>query len=70
MYHREYFDENFDNIWNDYRHDPLDPLDILGFGMSQKVDEIRRLNIKIDKMANSMIGVQGLLERFMLDQKE
>uniref|UniRef100_A0A915L8Q7 Uncharacterized protein n=1 Tax=Romanomermis culicivorax TaxID=13658 RepID=A0A915L8Q7_ROMCU len=58
---------NFDNIWVDYHHDPLDDL---GFEMSQKKDEIRQLNGKIDKMVDLMIGVQGLLGRFVLDQKE
>uniref|UniRef100_A0A915HR65 Uncharacterized protein n=1 Tax=Romanomermis culicivorax TaxID=13658 RepID=A0A915HR65_ROMCU len=38
--------------------------------MSRKDDEIGRQNIKIDKMANSIIGVQGPLERFVLDKKE
>uniref|UniRef100_A0A915ILJ3 Uncharacterized protein n=1 Tax=Romanomermis culicivorax TaxID=13658 RepID=A0A915ILJ3_ROMCU len=63
----------FDDLYSDsiriidYHHDSLDDL---GFEMSQKDDEIQRLNAKIDKMADSMIGVQGLLERFILDQKE
>uniref|UniRef100_A0A915KFE4 Uncharacterized protein n=1 Tax=Romanomermis culicivorax TaxID=13658 RepID=A0A915KFE4_ROMCU len=38
--------------------------------MSQKDEEIRWLNVKIDNMADLVIGVQGLLERFILDQKE
>uniref|UniRef100_A0A915I440 Uncharacterized protein n=1 Tax=Romanomermis culicivorax TaxID=13658 RepID=A0A915I440_ROMCU len=66
-YHREYINENFDNIRDNYHHDLLDDL---RFEMSQKDDQIRRLNVKIDKKADSMIGVQGLLVRFILDQKE
>uniref|UniRef100_A0A915I0G3 Uncharacterized protein n=1 Tax=Romanomermis culicivorax TaxID=13658 RepID=A0A915I0G3_ROMCU len=67
MYHPEYVNQNFDNIWDNYRHDLLDDL---RFEMSQKDHKIKWLNVKIDKMADSMIGVQGLLERFVLDQKE
>uniref|UniRef100_A0A915J577 Uncharacterized protein n=1 Tax=Romanomermis culicivorax TaxID=13658 RepID=A0A915J577_ROMCU len=54
-------------IWDDYCHNPLDELQ---FEMSQKDDEIQQLNVKIDKMADSMIGVQELLEKFVLDQRE
>uniref|UniRef100_A0A915HRP2 Uncharacterized protein n=1 Tax=Romanomermis culicivorax TaxID=13658 RepID=A0A915HRP2_ROMCU len=52
---------------DNYHHDPLDKL---WFEMSQKDDEIRRLSVKIDKMADLMIGVQELLEKFNLDQRE
>uniref|UniRef100_A0A915JZJ6 Uncharacterized protein n=1 Tax=Romanomermis culicivorax TaxID=13658 RepID=A0A915JZJ6_ROMCU len=38
----------------DYYH--YDPLDELGFEMSQKDDEIQWLNVYIDKMANLIIG--------------
>uniref|UniRef100_A0A915JAF3 Uncharacterized protein n=1 Tax=Romanomermis culicivorax TaxID=13658 RepID=A0A915JAF3_ROMCU len=54
-------------IQDDYHHEPLDKLQ---FEMSQKDDGIRWLNVKIDKMADSMIRVQGLLEKFVLDQRE
>uniref|UniRef100_A0A915LDM1 Uncharacterized protein n=1 Tax=Romanomermis culicivorax TaxID=13658 RepID=A0A915LDM1_ROMCU len=47
-----------------------DPLDELQFKMSQKDDKNGLLKVKIDKMADSMMEVQYLLEKFILDQRE
>uniref|UniRef100_A0A915IWR4 Uncharacterized protein n=1 Tax=Romanomermis culicivorax TaxID=13658 RepID=A0A915IWR4_ROMCU len=59
--------DNFDMIRDEYYHDLLDGL---GFEMSQKDNEIQQLDLKIDKMSDWMIGVQGPLEKFVLDQRE
>uniref|UniRef100_A0A915IRG2 Uncharacterized protein n=1 Tax=Romanomermis culicivorax TaxID=13658 RepID=A0A915IRG2_ROMCU len=56
-----------DIIVDKYHHNPLDELH---FEMSQNDDEIWQLKVRIDEMTHSMIGVRGLLEKFIMDQRK